>query len=56
MSFKAVHTGHAKVANKRVRKTAEMTFAKDWRVMMRKVRYTNLSDSCQSMKQIARVS
>jgi hypothetical protein len=56
MGFKAVHTGQAKVVNKRVRKTAEMTFWKDWRIIMRKDRYTNLSDSCQSMKQIARVS
>jgi hypothetical protein len=55
MDFKAVHIGQAKVVNKRVRKTAEMTFSKDWLIIMRKVRYTNLSDSHQSRKQIARV-
>ena len=55
MGFKVVHTGQAKLVSETVKKIAEMTFSKGWWISTRKTRCTSLSDSCQSMMQIASV-
>ena len=49
MGFKVVHTGQAKLVSKIVKKIAEMTFSKGWRISTMKMRYASLSDSYQSV-------
>jgi hypothetical protein len=55
MGFKVVHTGQAKLVNKRVKNAAEMTSPRGWRISKRERRCTNLGDKCQPKMRITRV-